>query len=239
MFSFNKKPTVESNNRILKRLGLKTVLNKLKNEEFTDGERAIAACLRYYNINFIPEYVLLNLCSDTKEFRIADFYLPDMNIYIEFLGNWNSGPEHRKRYNQKIAVYKNNDIKCIFIFPNQLYNISKIIKERIVDYQNDLNWVCESCGKTFESKFDCILHEKRCFKFKCNICGSTFPDRVSFDSHAQKCYGWRCESCDKLFKTKKECLEHEWDCGGWSCERCGKIFSSKKECVSHEKSCGK
>lgn len=99
----------------------------------TPGERAVKAELRHLNISYEQEKKIHDLGYDPKKFRIADFYLPQHDIYIEFLGNWNTDFSHRERYKEKMRVYKLNNIKCIWIYPNQLTHTSKVIQKGLID----------------------------------------------------------------------------------------------------------
>ncbi len=99
------------------------------------GERAIKAELRHLKIRFYQEKKITGLRGDTKSYRIADFYLPQYDAYIEFLGGWNSGEDEQRRYKHKMAVYRKNGIECLYIFPNQLHYTPNVIKK----YLNRLN----------------------------------------------------------------------------------------------------
>ncbi len=100
----------------------------------TPGERAVKSELKHLKLNFIQEKRIFNLKGDTKKFRDADFYLPEEDIYIEFLGNWNTNNEHKQRYKEKRRVYELNNIKCIWIYPDQLTHTNKIIQEGLLEY---------------------------------------------------------------------------------------------------------
>lgn len=106
----------------------------MQSHDETPGERAVKAELKHLKLKFKQEKKISNLEADTKEFRVADFYLPDYKIYIEFLGNWNTSEEDRQRYREKMQVYKLNNIKCIWIYPDQLTHSSNIIQEGLLKY---------------------------------------------------------------------------------------------------------
>ena len=71
----------------------------------TDGEDAVRSALRKLDIRYVREYYVDTLKGDTKKFRIVDFYLPKEEIFIEFLGNWNTGEEHKRRYKHKMLAF--------------------------------------------------------------------------------------------------------------------------------------
>lgn len=111
----------------------------------SNGERAIRVALENLGIKYEQEKEINFLKGyykgSNKGSRRADFFLPKYNIYIEYLGGWNKkDPEERKkeraRYNKKKEVYNLNGIKCIYIYPNQLNYVSKVIKEGIEKFGN-------------------------------------------------------------------------------------------------------
>lgn len=102
-----------------------------ENHSETTGERSIKAELTKLGLKFIQEKAILGLKGDTKHYRVADFYLPDYDVYIEFFGNWNTNEEHKKRYRHKRIVYQKNNIDCIYIYPKSLYKSAFIIDSYI------------------------------------------------------------------------------------------------------------
>jgi hypothetical protein len=100
------------------------------------GERIIRQSLDELKIDYEEQRIIHGLRGDTKSYRIADFYLPKENIYIEFFGGWDKNDDieredERRRYRHKRIVYEKNNIKCIFIYPKQLYYIDYAIKKGI------------------------------------------------------------------------------------------------------------
>ena len=114
-------------------------MKEFKTHDETPGERAVKAELNHLKINFEQEKRIFNLRGDTKSYRDADFFLQDCDVYIEFLGNWNTNNEHRQRYEEKMRVYKLNSINCIWIYPEQLTHTNKIIQEGLLKYGVKLN----------------------------------------------------------------------------------------------------
>lgn len=100
--------------------------------EETTGERAIKAELRHLKLRYEQEKEIFGLKGDHATHRVADFYLPEYDVYIEFLGSWNTSPHDRHRYEEKRRVYKLNNIKCIYIKPDQLYFCGKVIHEGLM-----------------------------------------------------------------------------------------------------------
>lgn len=106
----------------------------------SDGERAVCAALKNLNIKYEQEKVIDFLEKDTKKYRVADFFLPKYNLYIEYLGGWDKkNPEHRamerRRYGHKKYVYRKNAVRCIWIYPNQLNYVSSVIMNSIESFQ--------------------------------------------------------------------------------------------------------
>lgn len=108
-----------------------------QNHPETAGERAIKAELDNLKISYEQEKQILRLKGDTKSFRVADFYLPDYDCYIEFLGNWDTNEEHKKRYRHKKIIYEKNNIKCLYIYPKSLYKANFIIERYIEKLQEE------------------------------------------------------------------------------------------------------
>ena len=106
----------------------------MDSHEETPGERAVKAELRHLKLKFQQEKKITNLRGDTVRSRVADFYLQEFDIYVEFLGNWNTSDKDKQRYQEKIRVYKLNNLKCIWIYPNELTHTNKIIQEGLLYY---------------------------------------------------------------------------------------------------------
>ena len=86
----------------------------------SEGESFIAKYLKKNHISFKMEKPIVGLYNDKKKYRIADFYLPEYNCYLEFFGRWNSTKEDRERYKEKMRIYADNDIPCIYLYPENL-----------------------------------------------------------------------------------------------------------------------
>lgn len=78
------------------------------------------------------------LKGDRKSFRVADFYIPRYDLYVEFFGLWNISDEQKARYREKKDIYDKNNIACIYLYPENLgiieylfdYRAMKELKDR-------------------------------------------------------------------------------------------------------------
>ena len=122
-----------------------TITNKLDNkmynnaDEITEGEEFIAHFLRSDWIKFHTQVKIENLKDDIKSFRMADFYLPNYKIYIEFFGRWNVSEEDKAKYRKKKKVYSKNNIPCIYIYPENLGTIGYTFDYRLIKELNKYN----------------------------------------------------------------------------------------------------
>lgn len=103
-----------------------------KEPNISEGEEFIFDYLKANEIAFEPQQKIHGLKGDTASHRIADFYLKKYGIYIEFLGQWNHGDEHRARYKIKRDVYFKNKIPCIYLYPENLGILDYVFKKRIL-----------------------------------------------------------------------------------------------------------
>jgi hypothetical protein len=102
----------------------------------SEGELFIAQYLKAENIKYIYNHTINGLKNDSKSYRITDFYLPDYNVCIEFLGQWHVESE-RSRYKEKKSVYSNNNIPCVYIYPDNLGAIEYIFEYRMMKVMQD------------------------------------------------------------------------------------------------------
>lgn len=105
----------------------------------SEGERIIEEYLKEEDIKFLPEVKISNLIGDSIPYRKADFYLPQFKTYIEFLGRWNV-ESNRESYREKMRIYKNNNIPCIYIYPDNLGILDFILKNRLRDVLKKHNY---------------------------------------------------------------------------------------------------
>ena len=97
----------------------------MKEQEFVPNapsseEKYIAAFLKSIGIKFIPEFQTPRLSNDVKEFRRSDFYLPRLNIHVEYFGMYNSSKEKRQEYDLKAEIYIKNNLPSVFLYPHEL-----------------------------------------------------------------------------------------------------------------------
>jgi len=109
----------------------------LKNR--SSGEKIISDSLKTLYIRYVPEYIIHNLEGDDHKYRIADFYLPKEDIYIEFNGGLNTpNLEKRKseilRYADKKSVLDKNNLRIITVYPSDLSHIEYFLALAISDY---------------------------------------------------------------------------------------------------------
>ena len=102
----------------------------------TDGEEIVARTLAKLKIRYIPQYYLGRLNGDNCNYRISDFYLPKEKLHIEFLGRWDKSELDNRSYKYKMAIYHRNNIQFVSIFPNNLFNITWVLKTRIQEKLN-------------------------------------------------------------------------------------------------------
>lgn len=95
----------------------------------SEGEIYLEDFFYALDIEFESQKKIFNLRSDSKQFRIADFYLPKFKVYVEFFGLWNnSGNEE---YLHKKDIYRLNKIPCVYIYPENLGIIEFTFDRRI------------------------------------------------------------------------------------------------------------
>ena len=70
-------------------------------KELTEGEEFVQEFFIDEQIKHLPQKEIRNLKGDSKEFRIADFYLPKYKMFVEFFGQWNVSEQHKLRYREK------------------------------------------------------------------------------------------------------------------------------------------
>jgi len=99
----------------------------------TEGEIYIKDFFREAGIKCEHQVPIRNLSYDSKAHRVADFYIPKYDVYIEFLGKWNTNEEYRNIYREKIKVFKQNHIPCIFLYPENLGYIHFVFDHRMIE----------------------------------------------------------------------------------------------------------
>lgn len=102
------------------------------NDGPSEGELYLQEYFDSEGIAYKTEVPIVGLRNDSKAYRLADFYLPNYGIYVEFLGKWFVSDAERSRYREKKRVYLENDIPCIFLYPENLGIIDFIIPSRAI-----------------------------------------------------------------------------------------------------------
>jgi hypothetical protein len=108
----------------------------LEEPPLSEGEKFIEEYFLDENIKYVSQKIV-NVSGDSKAYRVADFYLPKYEVYVEFFGRWNDSKEERERYREKKHIYFKNRIPCVYIYPENLgildhafhYRIKKVLKE--------------------------------------------------------------------------------------------------------------
>jgi len=96
----------------------------------SEGEQFISEFLKNESIEYRREEVIEKLRNDSKNFRVADFYLPKYKVYIEYFGQWNVESQ-KERYREKRQCYIDNKIPCIILYPENLGIIQFIFHKRL------------------------------------------------------------------------------------------------------------
>lgn len=92
----------------------------------TRNEKRIADFLYKNGIAF--EYEKEVFLNGKRYF--PDFYLPELNLYIEFFG-WGHLPDYQARVETKMKAYKNNGINCIYLFYKGSKELEKILEKEL------------------------------------------------------------------------------------------------------------
>ena len=98
----------------------------------TRSEKRIADFLYKKGINF--EYEKEVMFNGRK--YIPDFYLPEPNLYIEFFG-WSHIPDYQNKVEEKMRVYKENGMNCIYLFHKGSKNLEDILEKELAVRKNN------------------------------------------------------------------------------------------------------
>lgn len=90
------------------------------------AEKKIADYLKSQGIEYVYEKKMIVGGKPVK----PDFYIPGKNAVIEYFGLMNDGG-YRRRVEEKIKLYKDNNIYCIPIYQADLENLDYTIKARL------------------------------------------------------------------------------------------------------------
>ena len=95
--------------------------NKFGSQKPSKDELFIRYYLESQNFKLKSEVRLDNLKGDEGySYRLADFFLPRLSIYIEYYGMYNSSKKKRQEYEQKTEVYFKNKIPTVILYPHEL-----------------------------------------------------------------------------------------------------------------------
>jgi hypothetical protein len=97
----------------------------------SEGEEFLRDYFKKENITFREQQTIEGLQNDKATHRVADFYLPQFGVFVEYFGQWNIESE-RERYRIKRKVYLNNQVPCIFLYPENLGIIEYIFPKRML-----------------------------------------------------------------------------------------------------------
>jgi hypothetical protein len=65
-----------------------------------------------------------------RTFAHPDFYLPDYNVYVEFWGLAEKDKEYRRTMKWKMKQYRQNNIRFISLYPDNLQNLDWIFRAK-------------------------------------------------------------------------------------------------------------
>lgn len=91
-----------------------------KKIELTSEEKLVEYYLMNSRIKYETQKKIDFLKGDNKKFRVVDFYLPRLNVYVEYFGMYNSTKLIREEYDKKAQIYIKNDVPTVFIYPHEL-----------------------------------------------------------------------------------------------------------------------
>lgn len=118
-------------------------------KNYMSGEKEIEKVLLDIK-EFYSTKTKLHLKNDDKKYRIPDFYLHKYNLAIEYFGTWDYTKSlflqkiNKKKFIRKVDAYNNNNINCIFIYPNEIKSAREIITgaiKEIKEGKKPLAWV--------------------------------------------------------------------------------------------------
>lgn len=123
----------------------------------SEGELFLESFFRNNKIKFQAEKAIRNLKADSHEYRVADFYLPRFDIYVEFQGLWNNSKGDRERYKDKMRTYSKNGVPCVYLYPENLGTIEYTFHARMLKIlkQNQMK------SQLFKYKFFRFVNQKR------------------------------------------------------------------------------
>lgn len=99
--------------------------------EPTEGEEFLKEFFHSERIDFVEQKMIKDLKGDNCAYRVADFYLPKYKVYVEFFGMWNVREDKKTDYREKKAIYAQNNIPCLYFYPENLGIIHYSFNKRL------------------------------------------------------------------------------------------------------------
>ena len=99
-----------------------------------------------YNNNYLHEYerkVIYN-----NEEYIVDFYIKNLDLYIEYFGITDN-EEYDAKSKHKKEIYKKLGLTCLYLYPENLKNIQDILQKQLKAYNSNDNDDDEDDGLYF------------------------------------------------------------------------------------------
>jgi len=97
----------------------------------TEGEEFLMDFFQSEDIKYQCQVEIIDLKDDNCLYRIADFYLPEYKVFVEFFGNYNTDYDKRKAYDEKKNVYIKNNVPCLYFYPENLGFIHYSFRKRL------------------------------------------------------------------------------------------------------------
>jgi hypothetical protein len=112
---------------------IKEFLLPSESELMSEGEEIIRDFLEDEGFTYTREVEIRGLNNDPRSYRRADFHLPKYGLYVEFLGGWNNNKDERERYREKMRVYGQNGVPCVYLFPENLGTLEHSFRRRAAE----------------------------------------------------------------------------------------------------------
>jgi len=134
------------------------------------AEQRIADYLTRQGVHYIYEYeAKTNALVFKKTFAKPDFYLPDYKVYVEYWGLVNASKDYRKYMMRKMALYHENKIRFISLYPSSLGNLDWVFRAKFKEVtglelptpnRRDVSSAkyCTNCGARLAAPFRFCTH---------------------------------------------------------------------------------
>ncbi len=135
-----------------------------------------------------------------------EWKLINLNFYIRYLEPSTSSTSHQQ---------ESNDLDCVFC--HKSFNTKTQLKQHLMhSHNNERNFACEICQKTFKTPQDVKIHRvvhSDLKKYKCQLCEKEFKRTTNLKEHLlthsdERKY--QCELCPKRSKAKNNLKKHMW-----------------------------